>query len=121
MYRKRNCEQMTLEDANNRWAKMAKIIPWDMVEEEYVKTFKSDSTDRRSPIPSRIAFCLLYMKEHEGFLKRRTFEHIAENAYMQYFLGLTEFNPKSLFESSMMPYFAKRFSIESMERIDEDI
>ena len=82
MYRKRNKEQMTVEDfvppfggkidASNRWVKTAEIIPWDMVEDIYAKTFKSENLDGRPPIPSRIAFGALYIKENENFPQDRT-------------------------------------------------
>jgi len=131
MYKKRNREQMTVEDfvppfggklnAANRWVKMAKVIPWDMIEEIYAKTFKDKNPDGRPPIPSRIAFGALYIKETENFPQRRTMEHISENVYMQYFLGLTEFNPKPLFESSMLSQIANRFTVEDMKRINEEI
>jgi len=122
---------MTVEDfvppfggklnADNRWIKMAKLIPWDMIEEIYAKTFKDENPDGRPPIPSRIVFGALYIKENENFPQRRTMEHISENVYMQYFLGLTEFNPKPLFESSMLSQFAGRFTVEDMKRINEEI
>jgi hypothetical protein len=40
---------------------------------------------------------------------------------MQYFLGLTEFIPRPLFDSSMMSHFANRFTKEDMSRINEEI
>jgi hypothetical protein len=40
---------------------------------------------------------------------------------MQYFLGLTEFNPEPLFDSSMMTHFAKRFSKEDIAMINEEL
>ena len=40
---------------------------------------------------------------------------------MQYFVGLTEFNPKPLFESAMLTQFATRFGKEGIERINEEI
>jgi hypothetical protein len=33
-------------------------------------------------------------------------EYISENVYMQYFLGLAEFNPESLFDPSMLTYIS---------------
>ena len=96
MYRKRDREQITVEDfvppfggrldANNRWVKMAHLMPWDMIEDIYAKTFKDGTDDGRPPIPARIAFGALYIKETENFPQIRTLEHISENAYMQYFL-----------------------------------
>lgn len=131
MYRKRDRQQMTVEDftppfggrldANNRWVKMAAVVPWDMVEDIYAATFKDKNPDGRPPIPSRIAFGALYIQQSENFPQRRTLEHISENVYMQYFLGLTEFNPKPLFESAMMSQFASRFSKEDMGKINEEI
>jgi len=131
MYRGNFRGQITVEDfippfggkldAQNRWVKMAKIVPWDMVEDIYAKSFKTDSFDGRSPIPARIAFGALYIKENENFPQERTLQHISENVYMQYFVGLTEFNPEPLFDSSMMTHFAKRFSKEDMAKINEEI
>jgi hypothetical protein len=123
---------MTVEDfippfggklnAMNRWVIMAQtIIPWDMIEDIYAKSFKDENADGRPPISSRMAFGALYIKEHENFPQDRTMQHIAENVYMQYFLGLTEFNPKPLFDSRMLSYFATRFTKEDMARINEEI
>ena len=131
MLRKRNREQMTVEDfvgpiggklmAENRWVKMAKVMPWDLIEEIYSKSFKNDNTEGRPPIPSRMAFGALYIKENENFPQRRTMEHISENVYMQYFLGLTEFHPEPLFDSSMLTYIAARFSKDDIKRINEEL
>ena len=131
MYRKRDRGQMTIEDfippfggkldPENRWIIMAKIMPWDMIEDIYSQKFKADNLDGRPPIPSRIAFGALYIKEHENFPQDRTLQHISENVYMQYFIGLTEFIPKPLFDSSMMTHFANRFSKEDIAKINEEI
>ena len=40
---------------------------------------------------------------------------------MQYFLGLTEFNPKPLFESAMLSQFAMRFGEDGIAKINEEI
>ena len=92
-----------------------------VLEDIYSQSFKAENPDGRPPIPARIAFGALYIKEHENFPQERTLQHISENNYMQYFLGLTEFNPVPLFDSSMMTHFAKRFSKEDMARINEEI
>ena len=108
-------------DAENRWVIMARLMPWDMIEDIYTKSFKADNLDGRPPIPSRIAFGALYIKEYENLPQDRTLQHISENVYMQYFLGLTEFIPNPLFDSSMMTHFANRFSKEDLARINEEI
>ena len=131
MYKKRDREQMTVDDfapllggkldAENRWIKMSKIVPWDLVEEIYATKFKDIRPDGRPPIPSRVAFGALYIKEAENLSQRDTVRHISENVYMQYFVGLTEFNPKPLFEPAMLTQFATRFGKEGIERINEEI
>ena len=107
--------------AENRWVKMARLMPWEMIEDIYAGSFKAENTEGRPPIPARIAFGALYIKESENFPAGRTVEHIAENAYMQYFLGLKEFHAEPLFDPSMMTWFSKRFSKEDIARINEEI
>lgn len=131
MYRMRNRNQMTVEDftpilggkldGSNRWVQMAEMMPWDMIEDIYAQSFKESNAKGRTPITSRIAFGALFIKENENLSQERTLQHIAENIYMQYFLGLTEFNPKPLFDSSMLSLFAKRFTIEDIKRINEEL
>jgi len=131
MYKKTNRIQPSLEDfllpfggklsANNRWVKEAKLIPWDLVEDLYAESFKNEREDGRPPIPARIAYGALYIKEREKLTDERCVEHIAENAYMQYFLGLKEFRQEPLFDASMMTHFRKRFSPEAMQKINEEL
>jgi len=55
---------MTVEDfvgpiggklsAKNRWVKMAEVMPWDLIEEIYVKSFKNDNTEGRPPNASNL-------------------------------------------------------------------
>lgn len=130
MYRKADRDQLVIEEfllpfgghlkSDNRWIKQAKQIPWDFIEDLYEKSFKRDRTDGRPPISARIAFGSLYIKESENLTDERTVEFIAENPYVQCFLGLLEFRPEPLFDSSMMTYFRKRFSNDDMSAINEE-
>jgi IS5 family transposase len=127
MYRKRDKAQLTMDefyipfgdglDANNRWVKIAKIIPWDFIEEQYAKNF-SDEAGRPS-IPSRIAFGAEYIKEQENLTDEGTVAYLYENPYAQYLVGLKAFCKEPLFEASMMVHFRKRFTPELMQRINE--
>jgi len=100
---------------------MAEMMPWDMIEDIYAASFKNEKPDGRTPVTSRIAYGALYIKENENFPDERTLEHIAENNYMQYFLGLKEFHPEPLFDPSMMTWFRKRFNKEDIARINAEI
>ena len=72
MYRKRDREQMTVEDfippfggklsAMNRWVIMSKMVPWDMVEDINAATFKDENADGRPPRSARMAFGALYIQ-----------------------------------------------------------
>lgn len=46
--------------ADNRWVKMVKIIPWDLIEEIYAQSFSKENG--RPSISSRIAFGALHIK-----------------------------------------------------------
>ena len=126
MYRKQDREQLYLEDfimpfggklrAGNRWVKLAGIMPWDFIEDVYAESMSEN--DGAPAISSRIAFGSLYIKENENLVDRRTVEYIAENPYMQYFLGLQEFRDEPLFDASMMVHFRKRFPAEKIEEIN---
>jgi hypothetical protein len=107
--------------ADNRWVKIAKLMPWEMVEDFYAKSFKNKKTDGRRPIPARIAFGAIYAKEHENFTDEGTVDAIAENPYIQYFLGLSAFRAEPLFDPSMMVWFRKRFTPETIAKINEEL
>jgi hypothetical protein len=129
MYRKQDRNQLSLEDfimpfggklrADNRWVKLAAIMPWDFIEDVYAESMSEN--DGAPAIASRIAFGALYIKENENLVDRRTVEYITENPYMQYFLGLQEFTDEPLFNASMMVHFRKRFPAEKIEEINRMI
>lgn len=131
MYRKSDRAQLSMDEffmpfggrlsADNRWVKIAKLMPWDMVEDLYASTFKDEKPDGRPPIPARLAFGALYIKEQETLTDERTLEYITENPYMQYFLGLREFRQEQLFDPSMMTHFRKRFTPEMVSQINEEL
>ena len=94
-------------DVQNRWVKLAGIMPWEMIERKYAENFSEGKS--ATPIPARIAFGSIYIKEQEGLTDRGTLTYIKENPYAQYFLGLEEFTEEALFDASMMVHFRKRF------------
>lgn len=127
VYKKNDREQLSFEEfmhpfggkllADNRWVKAAKLMPWDIIEDIYEISISPN--EGRPAIRARIAFGALYIKEQENLTDERTVEYIAENPYMQYFLGLPEFKSKHLFDPSMMVHFRKRFNDEAMKIIKE--
>jgi len=104
-------------DSDNRWVKLARIIPWHLVEKDYRTNF-ADSGMGAPAKESRIALGALIIKERLGVTDEETVAQIRENPYLQYFLGLREYLRKDLFDPSMMVHFRKRISPETLEKIN---
>ena len=129
MYRKNNSHQLKFENfylpfggqlrSDNRWVVLAKQIPWQQIEDAYDKLFCDDNG---CPAKSaRMALGALLIKERLGASDRETVEQISENPYLQYFLGLMEYQDAPLFDHSMMTHFRKRFDKETLADINESI
>ncbi len=103
----------------NRWVKLAQLIPWSEFESEYASQF---SSSMGAPAKSfRMALGALIIKERLGTSDEETVEQIKENPYLQYFLGLTEYTNVAPFEASMLVHFRKRLNRELVGRINERI
>ena len=107
-------------DPNNRWVRISKLIPWDMIEEKYAKQFKNTPFSRPAK-PARMAIGSLIIKEKFGLSDIETVEMIAESPYMQYFIGLESFSKKAPMEASLLTWFRKRISPEMLSEINDYI
>ena len=126
MYRKPS-RQMTLNDfilpfsgklnADNRWVQLARIIPWDQIEKDYAFLFPSDRGNVAKPV--RMALGSLIIKTKCGYSDRETVQQITENPYLQYFLGLSEYQVNKPFTPVAMVKFRKRFNTERMAKVNE--
>lgn len=105
-------------DPSNRWIKMAKVVPWDMVEEKYAKQFKNTPFSRPAK-PARMAIGTLIIKEKYGISDVETVDMIAENPYMQYFIGLELFSNQAPMEASLLTWFRKRITPEMLAEIND--
>jgi len=129
---KRNSPQITLFERpenfmmlsglnpNNRWVIMSKLIPWDKVEEKCAKHFK-DTPFSRPAKPARMAIGTLIIKEKYELSDIETVEMIAENPYMQYFIGLESFSNKAPMEASVLTLFRKRITPQMLSEINDYI
>ena len=130
MYRKPHVNQLAFEEfvlpfggklrSDNRWVILAKQIPWAEVETAYAQQFSKE--DMGSPAKSsRLALGALILKERLGVTDRELVEQIAENPYLQYFLGLMAYQEEAPFHHSLLTTFRKRFSHERLGKINEAI
>ncbi len=107
----------TTLNPDNRWVKLSTLIPWSDVEKIYALNFTSQKGPKA--IPARVAFGSLIIQVKLSLTDEETVETIAENPYMQYFLGFEMYEQKAPFDSSMMTHFRKRFKTQDIKDIDE--
>ena len=130
MYRQESPKQLSFEDfylpfgghlnPNNRWIRLAELIPWDEFEAFYAEQF-AQSGQGAPAKPFRLALGALIIKEKLGITDEETVEQIRENHYLQYLIGMEGYKDEELFDPSMMVYFRKRISPEMLSEINERI
>ena len=129
MYRKSSPGQLSFQDfylpfggklsAENRWVKLAEIIPWAEFESTYEGQF---SENMGAPAKGfRMALGALIIKEKLGISDRETIDQIRENPYLQYFLGLHEYSDEAPFDASMLVHFRKRIGFELVLAVNESV
>lgn len=107
-------------DPNNRWVKLAALIPWDFVEEQYQKRLGRAREGKRA-YSSRLAFGALIIKERLRLTDEETVAMITENHYLQWFIGFQEFQIKAPFNGSLMTHFRKRLPAKVIKKINDRI
>jgi len=105
----------------NRWVKLAKLIPWHEFEERYASNFKPTNKGEQA-LSVRVALGALIIKTKLKLTDEEVPEMVMENPYLQYFLGYDGFeDTKPPFDSSLMTHFRKRLSPDVMMEINEAI
>lgn len=128
MYRKSDKNQFTIYDfihpfggklkSDNRWVLLHDSIDWDMIEEVYENNFDNKDVGNEA-YPASVAFGALFIQRKKRLKDREVPAEIAENPYLQYFIGFKEYNPEMPFDASLLVYFRKRISDELMDEICE--
>lgn len=103
---------------NNRWVQLSYLIPWRRVEQEYSKHFSKDPRGGRA-VSVRMALGALIIQEREGFSDRHLVQHITENPYLQYFIGLEAYQEEPPFDPSLLTYFRKRLGPDVINQVNE--
>ena len=116
MYRREHRDQLSFKDfflpfggqlsGDNRWIKLAELIPWDELEDDYASQFCKGFGAPAKPF--RMALGALIIKARLGLTDEELVEQIKENPYLQFFIGLEGFQYSAPFDPSMMVYFRKR-------------
>ena len=101
----------------NRWIKLADRIPWDEFEVKYAKLFPSDTGNVAKPL--RMALGALIIQTKFQYSDRELVEQLAENPYLQYFIGLSGYQEEAPFDASTLVLFRKRISAEMLMEVNE--
>lgn len=103
---------------NNRWVKKAALIPWDEIEKQYAKLFKSKTGNPAKPLRLALGACMI--QAEYGYSDEEVTLQIQENPYLQYFCGYDAYDDsKPPFDPSSMVYFRKRLTPEALGEINE--
>jgi hypothetical protein len=105
---------------HNRWVVLAGLIPWDEVSSLYLKNVPVSNTGRPGLNP-RIVIGSMIIKHMCNLDDREAVDQIAENIYMQYFLGYTSFIKEPPFDASLFVDFRKKIGMDSLNAINEKI
>ena len=106
-------------NGDNRWVRLAKLIPWDLMEERYSALFPSEKGNVAKPV--RMALGALIIKVKGKYSDDDTVENIRENPYLQYFIGMYEYSNKAPFNPSSMTHFRKRLGLEIVMELLEKV
>jgi IS5 family transposase len=103
---------------DNRWVLLAQMIPWWKIEEKYARNFKRSLKGQKA-VSIRVALGALIIQERLGTDDRETLRQILENPYLQYFLGLPEYQYRRPFHDSLMTHFRKRLGGDIIHEVNE--
>src|SRR5690625_4304308 len=104
---------------DNRWVKLAQLIPWKKAEDVYIRTLKNP-TQGNKVFSVRKALGSLIIKERMNWSDEETVAQITENPYLQYFIGLLpKFQEKAPFDASLMTHFRKRLDASIINQVNE--
>ena len=101
----------------NRWIDMADMIPWDAFEKKYKHLFKSNTGNVAKHL--RMALGALIIQTRFQFSDRELVQHITENPYLQYFIGLLGYQETPPFDASTLVLFRKRINARMLMEANE--
>lgn len=106
-------------DQNNRWIQLAKILPWDKMVEAYQKKF--NKTVGPPGVGVRVLIGCLVIKHKLNLPDEEVLPLIQESPYMQYFLGLSNFQPSALFSPSYFVEIRKELGYELLDEFTVEL
>ena len=106
-------------DPDNEWIRAAHKIDWDKLEVTYASMFPSKRGRRAFPV--RMAFVARIIQKRKKVSDRNLVKEIAENPYLQYFIGLPRMQTECPFKATSLVYFRKRITDEFINEANEQL
>jgi transposase, IS5 family len=103
-------------EKENRWVKLAEVIPWDELALIYIH--KLNATSGRMGVDARIVIAAIIIKHKLKLDDRGTIDMIQENIYLQYFCGLPRFTTERVFDPSLFVEIRKRMGINEFDKFN---
>ncbi|MDA3953787.1 MAG: IS5 family transposase [Bacteroidales bacterium] len=104
---------------NNRWVKLSQTVPWDALAAIYMRSM--DSSIGRTGVSPQVIIGAMIIKHKQKLSDDETIDTISENPYMQYFLGLKEFQQKHVFDSSLFVTIRKRMTAKVFDEFNQEV
>lgn len=103
----------------NRWVKMGQRIPWDELAKGYHKKM---SADRGRPAKNaRLVIGAVIIKHKLNLSDEETVLQIQENPYLQYFVGLSQYQEEPAFAPSLFVEIRRRMGSEVFDAFEKAI
>ena len=106
-------------DPDNKWVKLRKIVPWDKFANIYMKAMNTGFG--RPGISPRIVLGALIVKHIKNLDDKGTIEEIQENPYLQFFVGLSSFTTKPIFDDSLFVEIRKRVGLKTFDKLTSNL
>ena len=106
-------------DSENRWVKLAALVPWDALAEIYAA--KLDAGSGRKSVNIRTVLAALIIKHKLRLDDRGTVAMIQENIYLQYFCGLKAFATDRVFDPSLFVDIRKRLGGQEFDAFNRHV
>ena len=104
-------------DGNNRWVRLASSIPWDGLADGYY--LKLSVRAGRPAKDARLVIGAVIIKHKLCLTDEETVRQIQENPYLQYFVGLKEYQKVEPFAPSLFVEIRRRMGEEVFSRFNE--
>lgn len=129
MYTSPKCHQISFYDFNqscglqldktNEWVLRADQMDWEEMEKQSGYAEKFPSKTGHPAKPFRMALGALIIQKRKGLSDRMLTREIAENPYLQYFIGCESFQKECPFTAPLLVSFRKRLDVDALIAANE--